>query len=110
MTNGQSTSFYPLLVFVVVSIAVVGYFVGLQSPMNPAERANVLGNRPLPLPAINEADGKGEDVILAPYYSELGQLRWGANKDWRTNIAMLPTPPKTFDPDTEITIAPEQRA
>ena len=110
MSNNQPGSYYPLLVFVVASIAIVGYFVGLQSPMNPAERTDVAGNRPAPPQAVNDAADQNRNIILSPYYSELGQLRWGANKDWLTSVAMLPASPETFDPESVITIAPGQKA
>ncbi len=109
MNKSRRVSFFRLFVFVVISIAVVGYFVGLQSPMNPGERADLPGNRPALPRAIDTFVDDDQDVIRAPYYSELGQLHWGANKDWRTSLAMLPAPPKTFDPESVITITPEQK-
>jgi len=90
-----------LICFVVISITVTGYFVGLQSPMNPAAQAIVGG---VPPEATEAAKGS---AILATHYSEMQAATALRSEMWRTSLTDLKS---TFDPMAEVTISPEQKA
>jgi len=71
MSAEPRSNITPLVVLIVVSLAVAGYFTGLQSPMNP-ERPQT---RPLRTVDEPHADEQGSDVPPATSYSDMAALR-----------------------------------
>lgn len=115
LESGQKIAY--LICFVVISAAVVGYFVGLQSPMNPAaifERTNRVGEAPFdPLHSSSVYDLKTEnrklktDILRATHYANMGAALDSQKRIYRTSLADLK---RNFDPQAEIKITPEQKA
>lgn len=102
--NGQKIAY--LICFVVISIAVVGYFVGLQSPMNPTTAEyRKLESDHQKLRTENRILDSG--VIPAPHYDEIGEKNREAKKIWRTSLKDLK---RDFDPLAEVIISPEQKS
>ncbi len=101
MSAKQTSRVTPLIGFVAISIAVVGYFTGLQSPMPPLTES-------VPLPG-GEKILKGttpieEGVIPATRYSSMSEVT--RNHRYQTRLTSLKS---TFDPLAEIKIAPEEK-
>jgi len=75
-------------IMIVVAVAVTGYFVGLQSPMNPVTTgtiAPVAGEHPA-------HDHSNPDTVQpARTYAEMRQLDQGLNGNWGTSLDMLGT-------------------
>ncbi len=68
MNADQNSSAAVLIGFVVMSVAVVGYFTGLQAPMKvtPADSHSAGVKQP-----TDSGTATAEGVILATYYSEM---------------------------------------
>lgn len=111
--TGQNVGY--LIFFIVISLAITGYFIGLQSPMNPGREtatgsASRIGQRSeesnLDVSSTRPADA-GTDVILATHYADMHQLTQKRAKDWRTGIADLKSPRNMM---AEVIIAADQKA
>lgn len=109
--TGQKIAY--LICFVVISIAVTGYFLGLQAPMNPSAKVGgtstppefgVAGERP-PLPQASSAAGIG-DAILATRYADMPDATKQTMAKHRTSLSELK---QEFDPYAEISITPEHK-
>ncbi len=93
---------------VIISLVIVGYFVGLQSPMNPAQPAT----RPISPPAVAAAQAENSSsvsIIPAPFYSDMTELKWGPTANWKTSLKSLRLPPTQFDETKQVTISPAQK-
>lgn len=105
MVVGQKIIY--LICFIVIAIAVTGYSVGLQSPMNSA------GNRETS--ALNpdyeiETYGTGSttlSVIAATHYSEMNRTTLQPS---RQSLSTLSDLQRNVDPLAKIEITPEQKA
>jgi len=104
--TGQKVAY--LLCFVVVSMAVVGYFVGLQSPMNPAEAALRTSARSI-AGENGHATAKSNDsgVIPATHYADIGDANLELRQTTQTSLTDLK---RSFDPMAEVTITPVQKS
>ncbi|MEO8495158.1 MAG: hypothetical protein ABI614_08810, partial [Planctomycetota bacterium] len=72
MSTDRHSPLAKLIAFVVISVAVVGYFTGLQSPMNPAA-TEVESNADSPPPQaspLEQTTPRG-DVIPATRYANM---------------------------------------
>ncbi len=88
-----------LVCFAVISITVVGYYVGLQAPMNPADRvANLQPNKQL---------NPGGDILAATHYRDIGEFV-GRPKSPLTKLSELKQ--LNYDPTAEFTITPEEKS
>jgi cytochrome c-type protein NapB len=98
---GQKLAY--LICFVVISIAVTGYFVGLQSPMNPLQRA-----ADTEFPAFAQSTHLHSGVVPATQYSEMGS----ATRERFRSVAQtsLRDLKSNFDLLAEIKITPEEKA
>ena len=102
-----------IFTFVIVSCAIVGYFVGLQSPMNPGERrlAGLEGSLRLDESgAIGEgqATKAGEDwTVLATDYSDMGTITKQRAQKWKSKLSELKSNVQLL---AEVVIAPEDKA
>lgn len=101
MTIARSAKIRPLVAAVVISVAVVGYFVGLQSPMNPATTDSAA--------AISEHVAHldiEEDSTVAPAtaYSDMADLT--ARRGSYSNLQELKSP---IDPMAEFEIEPGEK-
>ncbi len=108
MSVDSSTKPWRFGVVVVISVAIVGYFVGLQSPMNPAQRTAT----PTRAPAIVAAPANhssGAPIIPSPLYSDLPKLEWGPTATWTTSLQTLRQPPPQLDETKLITITADQK-
>lgn len=93
--------------FVVISIAVTGYFIGLQSPMNPADKTNGINlSNGLTGDFTLDATHSNDDTILASSYSEMPDIASQALAKYQTSLTDLK---RSYDPFEEITITPAQK-
>ena len=101
--TGQKIAY--LICFVVISIAVTGYFIGLQSPMNPGqgeqEPAAVVPHSDDP----NRSIGNG--VVPATTYAKMPNITRQQAKTPRSHLSELKV---ATLPTEEVTISPEQKA
>ena len=100
-----------LVCFVVISVTVVGYFVGLQSPMNPPSstiqgtvQAAALTDDSAEL---DPATSSGTYVVPATHYADMWRTTLDRAKTWQTSLIGFES--KT-DLLSEITITPEQKS
>lgn len=101
MTRGRKSNAPTLCAFVVVSIATVGYFTGLQAPMKVTTRANHLPNhQPQNAPPVSTVLG----VVPATHYSDMASL--SAARRPRTQLASLKS---NVGPLAEIRIDPQEK-
>ena len=94
--TGNNTAY--LICFAVISIAVTGYFIGLQSPMNPVlttptEDATFPLDEGLPhhfgdTTMDNSVDGDA-GVVPATNYSDMKNVTFQRAKTWQTSLAGL---------------------
>lgn len=98
-TNGKSRA-TPLFAFIVVSVAVTGYFTGLQAPMNVTTPSSA-----------PRADGQSEStsppiagVVPAPYYKEMANVTLARRQ--REQLASLKS---VIDPLAEFKINPQDK-
>ena len=105
--TGQKVAY--LICFVVISIAVTGYFVGLQSPMNPSAKsvATVQSNERDTGEMSSHSNSAAGAVLPATHYADMGNMTLKQAKIWQTSLAQLKS---TVDPLEEFTITPEQKA
>lgn len=91
---------YSIIAFVVISMAVVGYFVGLQSPMNPEMKRA----------ASESGDSKhhqeSSEAVPATDYADMHVVTKQRSKTWLTSLSDLKF---DFDPTAEIVVTPEQK-
>lgn len=101
--TGQKLAY--VICFMVVALTVTGYFIGLQSPMNPFETPTT--GRAIKSPetssVANLLDG---DVIVATGYLDMAAATRKRSMEWRTNLTDLES---DVDPMAEVTITPEQK-
>ena len=101
MTADRKSNAAILIAFVVMSVAVAGYFTGLQAPMKvtAADSNSVRGRQKTDLSHTPE-----EGVILATHYAEMTATQ-------RTDRArtQLSTLKSTIEPLAEIRISPEEK-
>lgn len=102
MTATKSKNIVILTCFVVVSITVVGYFTGLQSPMNPL--ANIEPNDRLSI--ATNSKSVAADAISATHYADLPAVARHRTTAFRTTLTDLKS--KT-DPFAEINISAEEK-
>lgn len=104
--TGQKLAY--LICFVVVALTVTGYFIGLQSPMNPFETQ--FKDRVIKLQNSSESSSAAKllngDVIAATGYRDMAEVTRKRSREWMTTLADLKS---EFDPMAEIEIAPEQK-
>ena len=93
--------FATLVTFVVVSIVVSGYFIGIQGPMTPEQgpmtreqgpMTREQGTQQLPVdPGIRPTNAAAGDdfVIPATHYAEIDAAGKGPNQGWSTSLATL---------------------
>lgn len=96
--TGQKLAY--LTCFVVISIAVVGYFVGLQSPMNPIQNVK-------PPEPKTEKRTLETGVIPATHYAAMGDAVRANARIWRTSLVDLKRDPH---PLAEVNVSPEQKS
>ena len=96
--TGQKIAY--LICFVVISIVVTGYFVGLQSPMNPATVASDSNREHHP-----QTFGKGK-TIEATEYSRMAEVTASRSGKYRTRLSDLKW---NVDPLAEFTTTAQQK-
>ncbi len=108
MTSAPNSNAGKLLAFVVMSTAIVGYFVGIQSPMNPVLQP-LVSDSPLvhSMPTSPQTDEN--PVLTAPRYSEMPKLKWGAAVNRVTSLEKAFSNRVTFDPDEIIVVTPQEK-
>ncbi len=93
-----------LAVFLIVSLTVTGYFVGLQAPMNPAgvdlNRAAVAMNR---TPSASQRDANGETIVPSTSYANMGRVTRARAASWQSRMSDLKS---SIDPLGEVIIPP----
>lgn len=102
MTTDHKSPHAKLFGVIVVSIAVVGYFTGLQAPMGPAfseveSNAELTPTQPTPL----KQKIPQSDVIPATHYASMPNATHERRKLWQTRLADLIS---SIDPLAEVTI------
>lgn len=90
-----------LIAFVVVSLAVVGYFTGLQSPMNASLSSSPLAVEHKRTEQITTTE---DGVIPATHYSEMAAATLARSA--HTSLARLKS---TFDPLEEVKLSPQDK-
>lgn len=81
------TKLATIAIFVVVSIVVSGYFIGIQGPMMPEKESQ---RPPMPRESLSSTVGTGDGLVIpATHYSEISTVRKGPNQDWSTDVASL---------------------
>lgn len=104
MTSDTGQKIAYLICFAVVALTITGYFIGLQSPMNPGDhpvQASPLQSA-LPTASMSESD-----VLPATDYSGMGKVTRVRTAGFTTKLADLKTSVNLLD---EITISPEQKS
>ena len=99
MASEQRSNVPFLVGLAVISVTVTGYFVGLQSPMNPAD-APERSYRPAAGPPQVEAG-----AIPATHYADMSTATDEHARQWRTKISDLKRPEVEPEPELEITPA-----
>jgi cytochrome c-type protein NapB len=108
MTPETGQKFAYLICFVVIATSIVGYFVGLQSPMNPRS-----GLDEQALNSRYSTDPPTEDrpfdtgVIAATHYSVMHKAIKERQQIYRTSLKDLT---REIDLNAEVKITPEQKA
>lgn len=108
--TGQKFAY--LICFLVISLAVTGYFVGMQSPMNPGQPPS-FGGQPS-VPGLVEharidaahASHQTAGVIPATHYAGMASATNARRDFFKTSLTNLKT---EFDPLAEVKIIPEQK-
>ncbi len=101
MNSKTSLHFGYVAAILVVSIAISGYFIGLQSPMNRLATAAETSRD------VEPAGDHGA-VLPAQHYTEMNVIKSGVNKNWKTDLSMLEH--IETDPNKPIVITPQQKA
>ena len=101
MTADRKSNAAILIAFVVMSVAVAGYFTGLQAPRKVTE---VDSNSVRDRQKTNRSHTPEEGVILATHYSEMTATRRTDRS--RTQLSTLKS---TIEPLAEIQISPEEK-
>jgi cytochrome c-type protein NapB len=101
MTRNRSSNATILFAFVVTSVAVVGYFTGLQAPMKVTAR---FSPTPSHFPRADSPSTPAGGVVPATHYSEMAAMT-GARRQ-RTQLASLKS---DAEPLAEIQIALEDK-
>lgn len=96
-----------LICFVVISITVTGYFIGLQSPMNPSSNAGSSGDAAIVDEHVSLAGQATNGVIPATDYAGIGDTTRRMLHGRKTSLTDLKS---TVDPMGEITVTPQQKA
>ena len=108
--TGQKLAY--LICFVVISITVAGYFIGLQSPMNPSGRAANQGNEEIQIPVQSQRSkhdsGKHDaDVISATRYEDMYAALVKRSTKSRSHLNELKS---SVNPLAEVTITEGQKS
>lgn len=89
---------------IVMCAAISGYYIGINSPMNPPRLAHA------PIGQAAESGPAHADLaaaIPATSYAQMSMIDHGANRDWKTRLSMLKQEP--YDPLAEIELDPAQK-
>ncbi|PHS13985.1 MAG: diheme cytochrome c precursor [Blastopirellula sp.] len=90
-----------LLGFLILSLSVVGYFVGLQSPVS-----SELEERTVDPLLVKHETGADDDVMLATHYAKMN-LSGKADQTWMTKLSDLQELP--YDPYEKIEVSFDQK-
>ena len=104
MSNEHPTRRASLIACVVLSITVVGYFTGLQSPVKPSHETTTSGkidSVPQPIESTSH-----ETVLPATHYSDMPDATYARAKAWMTSLEALKS---NIDPLAEITVQPTDK-
>lgn len=97
-----------MICFVVVALTVTGFFIGLQSPMNPADASHK--DRVIKLQTSSDADSQRTlldgKVTAAASYDKMSEVIRKRSSAWNTSLTDLKL---NFDPLAEVKITPEQK-
>lgn len=106
--SGQKLAY--IAFFVVIAIAVTGYFVGLQSPMNPTLGKSNLGasasQDATPGHAVDHATVNQGDALPATHYRDVRRTARMNGPQYLTRLSDLKS---EIDPMAEFTITPQQK-
>lgn len=92
MNSFAGSKFAYLATFAVISIAVAGYFIGLQAPMNPAlKRAqrDDTDSHEVDSHSADAAVEAGNRVVPATHYAYIGDINRSSAKTWATHLSEL---------------------
>lgn len=101
MSKENRTKTTPLIAFVVLSVAVAGFFTGLQAPMNVTTSSSP---RPIDLDESESTDASEVRVIPATRYMNMPRATRA-----RRSVTRIASLKSTIDPLAEITIAPGEK-
>lgn len=101
MEDTKKNNVVTLVCFVVISFTVVGYFTGLQSPMNSSAESSE------PTQAAAQPRTLEADVIPATHYADMAQATRHRTTAFRTRLSDLKT---DIQPLSEVSISPEDKA
>lgn len=106
--NGTHSRAAFIFTFVVISCAIVGYFVGLQSPMNPGERRLVgLESGIMSYESDSSQVDPNSWTVLAADYSDMSSITQERAEKWKTKLSDLKSNVDLF---AEISISPQDKA
>jgi nitrate reductase (cytochrome), electron transfer subunit len=107
MSADHQFSLAKLVGFIVISVAVVGFFTGLQAPMNPvfSEDATNAKSTGLQHTPPEEIAPPG-DVILATRYADMPEATHERKKLWQSQLVNLKS---SIDPLAEVIIEPGEK-
>jgi cytochrome c-type protein NapB len=107
MSTDRQSLLAKLIGFVVICVAVVGYFIGLQSPMNPApSEVESKADLTPPQPSPPEQTTPRGDVVPATHYASMPDVTRERAKIWQTQLADLKS---VIDPLAEVKIGPGEK-
>ncbi|MFN0058491.1 MAG: nitrate reductase cytochrome c-type subunit [Planctomycetota bacterium] len=108
MTNAEPTAasaarILQLVLLAVITIAGIGYFVGLYGTAQVASRIDAA---PRLVAARTRANGAADTRVLPTVsYSEVATTRWGPNHNWRSHLAELKRPVVNLFEEIKVTRA-----
>jgi len=101
MPDKTSRNIVGLICFVVVSVTIVGYFVGLQAPMS-----SVTTSSQVDVALLERGQIPSGNVIPATHYTEIPEATRVRTAGWRTSLTELKS---QNDPLAKVESSPEQK-
>ncbi|MGY8767155.1 MAG: diheme cytochrome c precursor [Pirellulales bacterium] len=101
MDSPSQPKYYSLIGFLVISLSVVGYFVGLQSPVSSELEEQTVDSL-----LVQHETAADDDVMLATHYANMN-LSSNSGQSWMTKLSDLQQVP--YDPYEKIEVTVEQK-
>lgn len=107
MNSEAAQKFAYLICFIVISIAVAGFFTGLQAPMHRVDASREQGDSVVAELFRDGSQQADDNVLPATGYADIGAATRTNGNKWRTRLTDFKT---ELDPLAEVIVTPEQKA